>query len=165
MQTKPKEFTAKLKAFRYLSYLILVFSLVYIVNSFRSYEPEQLSGIISGGVFAIVIAAFFWVIGKRERKIVVSEKGIEYISQKKQFDSSWDKIVLVQSYREENKETENLVVLNEDDTFLSVSTAFFDREIILDAFEYIVKKAKEHEHITIEDDRAWLKNRDVQIDN
>ena len=158
MYNEPKVFSAKLKAFRFLSYLILAFSVVYIVNSFRSFEPEQITGILSGGLFALVIAAFFWVIGKRERKIIVSDNGIEYITQKKEFETTWDKLILIKSFREEKKETENMILLNEDDSFLSISTAFFDRHILLDAFEYIVQKAEDHDNITIEDDRLWLKN-------
>lgn len=158
MQNEPKVFSAKLKAFRFLSYLILAFSVVYIVNSFKSYEPEQLTGIVSGGLFALIIASFFWVIGKRERKIIVSDKGIEYLTQKKEFETTWDKLILIKSFREEKKETENLILLNEDETILSISTAFFDRHILLDAFEYIVKKAEKYKNISVEDDRLWLKN-------
>ena len=158
MYNEPKVFSAKLKAFNYLSYLILAFSVVYIINSFRSYEPEQITGIVSGGIFALIIAAFFWVIGKRERKIIVSDNGIEYISKKKEFETTWDKLILIKSYREEKKETENMILLNEDDSILSISTAFFDRHVLLDAFEYIVKKAEEYENISVEDDRLWLKN-------
>lgn len=152
-----KVFSVKLKIFSYLAFAIIAFGVVYSVNALINYEGDYRSA-VSGGLFTIVIGLFFYFYGQRTRKIIVDKNGIEYHNAKARFDISWENLILIKSFQEQGKSSENLILIDNNEHVLSISTAFFDDYVLKDAFRYIVEKSKNFENITIEDDRKWLEN-------
>jgi len=80
------------------------------------------------------------------------DDGIEYLQSKPKFSSNWNDIVLLKSFQELGKSSKNLILMTETDT-LSISSAFFKEEYLVEAFN-IIKDLK-RENICIEDDINW----------
>lgn len=152
-----KTFSVKLKSFKYLAYLIFIFSIVYIINIVRLGTQEAISDAISLGIIAVIFGGFFWYFGNKTRKFVFYEDRLEYHTSKKQFESSWENVNFVKTYREESKNSDNLVITTVNEEILTVSQAHFQADVLIRVLEEIVVfKDKYNPEIVIDDDRNWL---------
>lgn len=150
-----KEYVSKPKEFIYLATLILGFGVAYLLLKFDfSANNKDFMSLIWG--FALFLALFltFWSYGKKKRIIRIDEIGIEYYNPKLNFTANFSDIILVKSYQEMEKSTENLIVMTEDNT-LSISTAFYEKAKLVDVFNSMIAIAPKYPNIKIEDDRLW----------
>ena len=149
------EYSTKLKSFSYLAYLIIVLSIAYIINGAIDGDKESLSIAVSGGLLGLFAGGFLLYFSQKKRTLVIYNDKIEYLKPKVEFTSSWDDIILVKSFQEMNRKTENLVIMTKDEEILSISTAFFDRDKLVSAYRDIHKLLNSRDDITFEDDRQW----------
>jgi hypothetical protein len=155
MSEKISEYSTKLKSFGYLAYLIIVLSIAYILNGAIDGEKESLSIAVSGGLLGLFAGGFLLYFSQKKRTLVIYNDKIEYLKPNVEFASSWDNIILVKSFQEMNRKTENLVIMTRDEEILSISTAFFDKDKLISAYRDIHKLLNGREGITFEDDRQW----------
>ena len=151
------EYSTKLKSFRYLSYLLLLISVTYLLSGIIDGDKQSLSESVSIGLLGIFAGGFLFYFAQKKRTIQIYDDKIEYLKPKIDFSANWDEVVLVKSFKEINKETENLIIMKKDDDILSISTAFFDRNKLISAYNDIRNLQKNNEKITFEDDRLWGK--------
>ena len=151
------EYSTKLKSFGYLSLLIIIISVTYMISGITSGYEKLLSQSVSIGLLGLFAGGFLFYFGQKKRTIQIYDDKIEYLKPKIDFSANWDEVVLVKSFKEINKETENLIIMKKDDDILSISTAFFDRNKLISAYNDIRNLQKNNEKITFEDDRLWGK--------
>jgi ABC-type transport system involved in multi-copper enzyme maturation permease subunit len=151
------EYSTKLKSFRYLSYLLLLISVTYLLSGIIDGDKQSLSESVSIGLLGIFAGGFLFYFAQKKRTIQIYDDKIEYLKPKIDFSANWDDVVLVKSFKEINKETENLIIMKKDDDILSISTAFFDRNKLVSAYNDIRNLQKNNEKVTFEDDRLWGK--------
>lgn len=149
-----KIFESKPKEFYYLAILIIGFGLVYMLTVIDFSAPNSSVLVLWGSILIIAIGVFFISYGKKRRKIIVYDNKIEYYNPKLNFQADYKDIVLIKSFQEIKKTRENLIVMTEDKT-LSVSSTFFDEQLLIECFRELLNKSKDYENITIEDDRLW----------
>lgn len=154
-------YTSKPKEFKWLAGLLLISMLVWVVTiiDFQDLSAnwEKASGLF---VLAVALFYFFWSYGNKKRSIIITDNKVEYTNPKLHFSAKFEDIILVKSFQDVNKSTENLIVMTEDDT-LSISSAFFDIEKLIDCYNKLITIAKNYDNITVEDDRAWAENNET----
>lgn len=150
------EYTTKLKSFQLLSFVIFIFTITYVINGIIPGEEQSLSQPISYGILGLFAAGFLFYFGQKKRSILIYNDRIEYRKTKSEFIANWSDIVLVKSFSEMGKKTESLILMTSDDELLTISSAFFDREKLISAFNKIVELNTGREDLTVEDDRNWL---------
>ncbi|MBX3042760.1 MAG: hypothetical protein KIT33_12665 [Candidatus Kapabacteria bacterium] len=149
------EYSTKLKSFSYLSFLIIVLSGAYLVSGLIAGDKQSLSESVSGGLLGLFAGGFLYHFSRKKRTLKLYPDKIEYLKPQPEFTANWDDIILVKSFQEMNRRTENLVIMTKDEQVLSISTAFFDREKLINAFRDIQIILSERSGITFEDDRKW----------
>jgi hypothetical protein len=152
------EYKVKLVAFQLLAYIIIVFAIAYMVNSYGTDNNFYIKESIAGGLISLFAGILFLYLGSKTRTIKIYQNGLEYLNHRVMFRVKWDEIAVVKSFQDNSKQTENLIIITEDDRLLDISTAFFNKEKLIDAFNQIIGIVKTKENITIEDDRLWVKN-------
>lgn len=161
MEDKPiKVFSVRLKTFKYLAYLIVIAGFAYVIDAVSRNTPESLSGAFTYGLIVLIVGGFFFYFGRKERSFKFYEDRVEYWTSNNSFIAKWEDIALIKSFQEMGKTSEDLIIMKENEETLSVSTAFFDKFVLNDVFKELVEVSKVNEHITIEDDRLWLENKD-----
>ncbi len=153
-----KKFSAKLKSFKFIALFILAFGVTITFNSLidgLDKLPEN-SIVFTSGILTILVGLFFLRYSRKERTIIVDGNGVEYHTSKPEYNVSWSDLVLVKSFKEEGKNTENLILMDKNEEVLSVSSAFFERDKLISAFRYIIENIPESCDTNIEDDRKWL---------
>lgn len=153
-----KKFSAKLKSFKFIALFILAFGVTITFNSLVDGldKLSENSMVFTSGILTILVGLFFLNYSRKKRTIIVDANGIEYHTSKPDYTVNWSDLVLVKSFREEGKNTENLILMDKNEEVLSVSSAFFERDKLISAFRYIVKNIQESGNTKIEDDRNWL---------
>lgn len=151
-----REYSTKLKTFQYMAFIVLVFSFAYVLSEFNPSDPESLSSSISMGILGLILSGFLFYFGSKTRIIKLYDDKIEYIKGKTEFSSDWNDIVLAKSFKEQNRNTENMILMTENEQILDISTAFFDKKKLIECYNEIVEINKNRENFTIEDDRNWL---------
>lgn len=153
-----KKFSAKLKSFKFIALFILAFGVTITFNSLVDGldKLSENSMVFTSGILTILVGLFFLNYSRKKRTIIVDANGIEYHTSKPDYTVNWSDLVLVKSFREEGKNTENLILMDKNEEVLSVSSAFFERDKLISAFRYIVKNIPESGNTKIEDDRNWL---------
>jgi hypothetical protein len=153
-----KIFAARLNSFKFIAYFILAFGFMLVINSLAGGfdKLSENSTTFVSGILTILAGLFFLRYSKKERKFIINAQGIEYHTSKPDYTVSWEELVLLKSYQEESKSTENLILMDKNENVLSVSTAFFEESKLKSAFRYIAGNIKDFENIKIEDDRSWL---------
>ncbi len=151
-----KEFSSKPVYFTYLGIMVLTFSITFALNIIDLKFVEQNS--IFYVLLSLIASGFFFYLGNKKRRLVVDENQIAYYSSNMPFVSPWKEIAVIKSFQEMGKSAENLVIIKEDDSILTISSAFFNIEELQNAFIFIANIAKSHQSISIEDDLNWLKN-------
>lgn len=151
------EYSTKLKSFRYLSYLLLLISVTYLLSGIMDGDKQSLSESVSIGLLGIFAGSFLFYFGQKKRTLQIFDDKIEYLKPQIDFSADWEDVVLVKSFKEMNKETENLIIMKKDDEILSISTAFFEKDKLISAYNDIHSLQKNNEKITFEDDRQWAK--------
>lgn len=154
-----KEYSTTLKSFKLMGFIILIFSLAYIINEYNPDSKESLSLIISLGILAIIFSSFLFYFGQKKRTIKLFNDRIEYSKSKVEFDILWKEIILIKSFKEMNKSSENLVIMTKNEEIYTFSTAFFEREKLISCFNEIININLNREDFTIEDDRQWQNNK------
>ncbi len=150
--SKPKEFKL-LALFMLISAVAWAATMMDFSNLGDNYmQPAGLT------VIGLALFFLFWGYGNKNRRIVLSNDKIEYMNPKTTFSAKYSAITVVKSFRDMNKNTDNLVILTEEDT-LSVSAAFFDRKLLIKCFQELNEIAKKNENIIVEDDRLWLEEK------
>lgn len=155
MSDKISEYSTKLKSFTYLAFLILVLSGSFLVSGIIDGDTQSLSESVSGGLLGLFAGFFLLYFGNKKRTLVIYSDKIEYLKPEIDFESSWNDVVLVKSFQEMNKKSENLIIMTKDEQILSISTAFFDRDKLVSAFRDMKHLLKDRPEITFEDDRLW----------
>lgn len=150
------EYSTKLKSFSYLSFLIIVVSVSYMISGIIEGDKESLSRAISGGLLGLFAGGFIFYFSQKKRTLSIYKDKIEYLKPKVEFSELWENIILVKSFKEINRKTENLVIMTSDERILSISTAFFEREKLIKAFREIHNLLMDKKEVTFEDDRDWL---------
>lgn len=158
MSEKYSEYSTILKTFKYLAFLIFAFSIAYLLSGVLDGSKEALSKSVSAGLLGIGAGAFLLYFGNKKRTITIYHDRIEYLKPKIDFEAKWDDVILVKSFQEISRKTENLVVMTNDERILSISTAFFDRDKLISAFRDIKNLLSNRDNITFEDDRQWGDN-------
>ncbi|MFA5511786.1 MAG: hypothetical protein WC313_04985 [Candidatus Kapaibacterium sp.] len=158
MSEQISEYSTTLKSFTYLSYLIIILSILYIVTGVMDGDKEALAQSFSGGLLGLFAGGFLNFFGRKKRTLKISKEKVEYHNPKVVFSADIGDIVLVKSFKEMNRKTENLVVMTSDENILTISTAFFSRNKLISAFNDLKKLSTEYPDITFEDDRAWGEN-------
>lgn len=154
------EYTVKLTSFKYLSWVMAGISVIYILSGVTSGDQEKITEALSGGIIGLLIALFFYYFGKKSRKISIFDDKLQYTQSNKTFSTSWDNLALVKSYQEDGKQSENLLIMTEDEQLVNISSAYFERLKLIAAYKDIynfVSENFETNSITFEDDRNWLK--------
>lgn len=151
-----KTFSSRLNSFKFIAYLIIGMGGAYTINALFNYPDLDKASLIAG-VITIVLGIFFYLQSRKTRKIIVDDFGIEYHTSKLMFRVGWDDLMLLKSFQEQGKKSENMVLIDNDENVLTVSDAFFDEYELRNAFKCIADKIKDHDKISIEDDRNWLK--------
>jgi hypothetical protein len=135
-------------------------SVIYILSGVTSGDQEKITEALSGGIIGLLIALFFYYFGKKSRKISIFDDKLQYTQSNKTFSTSWDNLALVKSYQEDGKQSENLLIMTEDEQLVNISSAYFERLKLIAAYKDIynfVSENFETNSITFEDDRNWLK--------
>lgn len=156
-----KRYAVKLKAFQFLSYLIIIFSVAFIITASSIGNRNESAQEIAYGVMGLIGGAFIYYFGRKERKFLIFSDRIEYWTSKVEFIGEWDNISLVKSYQEMGKKAEYLVIMREDERVLKISTAFFDRELLIQLFNDLIDISKDYKYMTIEDDLNWSNNSEI----
>lgn len=154
------EYTVKLTSFKYLSWVMAGISVIYILSGVTSGDQEKITEALSGGIIGLLIALFFYYFGKKTRKISIFDDKLQYTQSNKTFSTSWENLALVKSYQEDGKQSENLLIMTEDEQLVNISSAYFERLKLIAAYKDIynfVSENFETNSITFEDDRNWLK--------
>jgi hypothetical protein len=149
-----KVYESKPKEFRHLAILIMGFGIVYIFNTVDFASSNYLPVLLWGLFLILGIGYFFYSYGKKTRKIVVSDEKLEYFNPKLHFSVDLKDIILIKSFQEMKKSTENLIIMTEEET-LSISSNFFDRILLVQCFRDLQEHFKDDKKIAIEDDRDW----------
>jgi hypothetical protein len=152
------EYKVKNTYFQLLAYILIVFAIAYMVNSYGISDKNYIFESITGGLIAFFAGLLFLYLGSKTKTIKLYQNGLEYLIQRVMFRAKWDEIAVVKSFQDRNKQTENLIIITEDERLLDISTAFFNKEKLMEAFNQIIKIVKTKENITIEDDRLWIKD-------
>jgi hypothetical protein len=150
-----KEFSTKLKSFQLLAYIILLFSVAYIINDFNPNDKESLSISISIGLLGLFASGFLFYFGQKKRTIKLYNDKIEYVKSGIEYSADWKDVILVKSFKEIDRKTENLIIMTQDENIFSISTAFFDRDKLIACFNEIIKINSNRNNFTVEDDRDW----------
>jgi hypothetical protein len=135
-------------------------SVIYILSGVTSGDQEKITEALSGGIIGLLIALFFYYFGKKTRKISIFDDKLQYTQSNKTFSTSWENLALVKSYQEDGKQSENLLIMTEDEQLVNISSAYFERLKLIAAYKDIynfVSENFETNSITFEDDRNWLK--------
>ncbi len=146
-----KEFSVKLISFKLIGGILILMSVLYFINGLGT-NPETMSESFSGSFLGLIVGIFFLYFSTKQRMLRLYDDGIEYLQSKPKFSSNWNDIVLLKSFQELGKSSKNLILMTETDT-LSISSAFFKEEYLVEAFN-IIKDLK-RENICIEDDINW----------
>ncbi|HRP02658.1 MAG TPA: hypothetical protein PLE30_08430 [Candidatus Kapabacteria bacterium] len=148
-----KSYTVKMKAFQALGAGIIFMALIY---SFGAYAPnkEALSNIILLSFISLAFGVYLLIIGNKRRTLTIFERGVEYKESTVNFSAQWEDIILLKSFQELGKKTTNLIIIKENEELLTISSAFFDSEHLINAFNYI--NNLKLPNITVEDDLKWL---------
>lgn len=154
MSELKREFKTKLKAFQYLGIMVIIASIALMISFFDPNDAEMKSKVFSFGGLAGFFGAFLLYFGFKERKIQIYDNKIEYHTSKLVFESSFENLALVKTYQEQGKKSENLILMKEDDTVVTISDAFFPHYLLKDAFHELVKLSENYS-FTIEDDLNW----------
>lgn len=150
-----KRYGVRLKAFQYLSYIILVFSGVFLLDATTSANVAANADRISIGIMGLIGGGFIFYFGRKQRKFLIFADRIEYWTSKCEFEATWNELELVKSFQELDKKPEYLVLMTSDNRVLKISTSFFDRELLIAVFLDLLAISKNNEFMTIEDDLAW----------
>lgn len=152
---EPMIFMSKPKEFKWMAFVVLIASFGWIASMMMKTDiRENPLQPLALGVFALAIFYFFWNYGNKKRSIEIYDDKIEYKNPKLAFSANFKDVLVIKTFQDVNRSTENLVILTEDDT-LSVSTAFFDSDKLHECFFLLLEKARNFENIKIEDDRLW----------
>lgn len=160
MSSLISEYSVKLTSFKYLSLIMFVISGLYIINGISSGNQESITESLTGGIIGLLIAVFFYYFGKKTRRIAIYEDKLLYTQSNKTFSTDWDNLALVKTYQEEGKNSENLIIMTEDEQIINISSAYFDRYKLIQAYRDIynhVTNTISNNTVTFEDDRGWLK--------
>lgn len=156
MSEVKKEYKTKLKTFQYLGILILIATAAYVLSFIDLDDPISKSKVFSYGALSAFVGAFFLYFGFKERKLLIFNDKVEYHTSKLVFESTLDDLAMVKSFQEQGKNSENLILMKNNDEILSISTAFFPKEYLISAFNELLKTDPKYE-ITFEDDLNWKK--------
>jgi hypothetical protein len=151
------EYKVKNSAFQMLAYILIVFGLAYMANSYGRGDNNNFIESIAGGLIALSAGLLFLYLGSKTKAIKIYRNGLEYLNQRVLFRVKWDEVAVVKSFQDRNKETENMIIITEDERLLDISSAFFNKEKLIEAFNQIIEIVKTKETVTIEDDRLWIK--------
>ncbi len=154
------EYSVKLTSFKILGWIMVLISVLYIIDGMSSGNQDKITESLTGGIVGLLISGVFFYFGKKTRTIRIFSDGIEYIQSNKVFSVEWDNIALIKTFRENGKQSENLVIMTEDEQLINISSAYFDKLKLSAAFNDIVKFVNDEltlNTITIEDDCGWLK--------
>ena len=149
-----KEFSSKPVYFTYLGILVLVFAITFAFNII-DFKIEQKS--ILYVLISIVASGFFFFLGNKKRKIIIDNNQFAYYSSNNPFIADLKDIIVIKSFQELGKSAENLIIIKEDESILTISSAFFNIEELQKAFIHLNELAKNYPNISIEDDLNWLK--------
>jgi hypothetical protein len=149
------EYSTKLKSFKLLSILILSISIIYLLSGILDGSKQVLTETVSISLLGIFGGSFLFYFGQKKRTIQIYDNKIEYLKPEINFSANWEDVILVKSFKELNRKTENLIIMTKDEELLSISTAFFDRDKLVAAFKDIKNNFSDKSNITFEDDRNW----------
>ncbi|MCO5251677.1 MAG: hypothetical protein M9949_09685 [Candidatus Kapabacteria bacterium] len=155
------EYTVKLTSFKYLSWVMTGISVIYILSGVTSGDQEKITEALTGGIIGLLIALFFYYFGKKSRTISMYDDKLQYTQSNKTFTTTWDNLALVKSYQEDGKQSENLIIMTEDERLINISSAYFEKSKLISAYKDIynfVNENFEDNSVTFEDDRDWLKS-------
>ncbi len=151
-----KTFSQKLNAFKYLSYLIFFVVLVYAINGIDFNDKNSLSEIFSISLLGLFASGFLFYFGNKERLLSIYQEKVEYKKSIIDFEANMKDIVLIKTFREINSKTDSLIIMTNDENILSISTAFFDMDKLLEAMKLLVEINQKRDDFRVEDDRNWL---------
>lgn len=149
-----KEYSVKLKAFSLLANLIFIFSIAYMLNVMITGNKDSISSALSLGILGLIAGLFLFYFSRKKRTLHIYNDKIEYSKPKVEFSALWEDVVLIKTFKEVNKQSENLILMTKDESILSISTAFFEREKLIAAFKDM-KFLLADKNIRFEDDRDW----------
>lgn len=152
-----KEYKVKNTSFQLLAYILIVFAIAYMANSYGTGNNNYFIESITGGLITLFAGILFLYLGYKTKMIKIYQNGLEYLNHRVMFRIKWDEVAVVKSFQDRNKQTENLIIIADDDRLLDISTAFFNKDKLIEAFNQIIEIVKTKENITIEDDRLWIK--------
>lgn len=146
-----KDYSVKLTSLSVIGYAIIFMSLIYFLNfmKVKSGFNEVLLALILG----IVIGGFFLFFGNKKRTLTIYEKGVEFSESTVKFSSSFEDLALIKSFEEMGKTSSNLILMKENEEILSISSSFFKKEYLIEAFNLISKVKSDT--TSIEDDLNW----------
>ncbi len=157
MSSNNKEYTAKLKSFTVLGWIILAAGLIYLFQALNSHVPDAFRQAMPGGFVTVLFGLAFLFFGTKSRKVVLSADSIEYWASGKKFEAAWHDVAALKTMKEPKRKSENLVILTESEKILTISSAWFAPEKLKEVFRDMAALAASHPEITIEDDCNWLK--------
>ena len=76
------EYSTKLKSFRYLSYLLLLISVTYLLSGIIDGDKQSLSESVSIGLLGIFAGGFLFYFAQKKRTIQIYDDKIEYLKPK-----------------------------------------------------------------------------------
>ena len=155
MSQLKKEYKVKLKTFRYIGILILLATAAYVISSYDASDPDVQSRVLSYGVLAAFLGVFMLYFGNKSRKIEIYDDKIEYHTSKLQFSSTYEELSLISVFKQEGKSSEILMLSKKDGSNMTISNAFFDKDMLISAFKDLVQISEKHD-IEIEDELNWL---------
>lgn len=155
-----KEFSTNLKSFTLLAYIIAVFALVYTVSAYYSLSakgeiPEQA---FTGGIVGLAVAGVFLFVGTKKRRFIFYEDSFEYKTNKVLFSEKYSNIIFLESFKEKNKESANILFSCEDGSEQKLSSAFLGSELIKGIFLELYENCKTNQDFECEDELGWLNN-------
>ncbi len=157
MKAKKNEFVTKPVYFSYVGFLVLTFSLTFMFNEINNLTDLKNNSFLYV-LLSLLVSFLFFFLGNRKRIISINEEGFTYTSSNMPFIAKWEEIMLIKSFQELGKTSENLVIIKNNDELQTISSSFYNIDILQKAFRELCKESAKYPNITIEDDLNWNEN-------